>query len=101
MIKIDVEGAELKVLTGSKKFIEKFKPLIFLEIHGATQNGSISISQVEDIFDTYNVDYDLKLIKSIPCFEPEDANQPPFLEYYLCVPAIPKYSSIFLRPEKK
>lgn len=99
MIKIDVEGAELKVLTGSKKFIEKFKPLIFLEIHGATQNGSISISQVEDIFDTYNVDYDLKLIKSIPGVTRNRRH--PFLEYYLCVPAIPKYSSIFLRPEKK
>ncbi|MFB6181085.1 MAG: FkbM family methyltransferase [Candidatus Nanohalobium sp.] len=33
IIKIDVEGAELKVLEGSKKTIRRCKPTIFLELH--------------------------------------------------------------------
>jgi FkbM family methyltransferase len=33
IIKIDVEGAELMVLNGSKAFFEKYKPIIFMEVH--------------------------------------------------------------------
>tara|TARA_A100001388_G_C28751868_1_gene492640 strand:+ start:507 stop:1346 length:840 start_codon:yes stop_codon:yes gene_type:complete len=33
IIKIDVEGAEINVLKGSRKIIEKYKPLIYLSIH--------------------------------------------------------------------
>ena len=33
-IKIDVEGYEYKVLSGAKDTLKKYKPLMFLEIHG-------------------------------------------------------------------
>jgi FkbM family methyltransferase len=33
LIKIDVEGAELKVLRGGQKVLEKFKPLLVIEVH--------------------------------------------------------------------
>lgn len=35
VIKIDVEGAELEVLSGSTRAISEFHPMIFLEIHGS------------------------------------------------------------------
>lgn len=81
IIKIDVEGAELKVLAGAKKFIEKFKPIIFLEVHGGFNHGSVSISQIKDIFDTYDIDYKFNLIESQP-----GPGELPFLTYYICVP---------------
>ena len=33
IIKIDVEGAEINVLNGSRKTIKKFKPIIYLSVH--------------------------------------------------------------------
>jgi hypothetical protein len=33
-IKIDVEGYEYKVLSGAKDTLKKYRPLVFLEIHG-------------------------------------------------------------------
>jgi FkbM family methyltransferase len=33
LIKIDVEGAELKVLRGGQKLLEKYKPLLVIEVH--------------------------------------------------------------------
>lgn len=33
VIKIDVEGAELKVLYGAKRILSKYRPFIFLEMH--------------------------------------------------------------------
>lgn len=33
LLKIDVEGAELKVLEGAKSVLEQYKPLIFIEVH--------------------------------------------------------------------
>jgi len=35
IIKIDVEGAEMKVLRGMKRILYKYKPILFLEIHPA------------------------------------------------------------------
>jgi FkbM family methyltransferase len=33
VVKIDVEGAELQVLEGSRRIIQSFRPIIFLEVH--------------------------------------------------------------------
>lgn len=40
IIKIDVEGAELKVLKGSINIIKKYKPVIFIEIHNIENSES-------------------------------------------------------------
>jgi FkbM family methyltransferase len=40
LLKIDVEGAELEVLEGSKTVLQKFQPRLFLEFHG-TLSGSV------------------------------------------------------------
>jgi len=96
ILKIDVEGAEIKVLEGSKKFIEKFKPAIFIEIHCDAENGSIHISDVARTFDEHNIDYNCREIEKHPRYEPvwttvhkqHYAMKPhPFLEYYLLTPA--------------
>jgi FkbM family methyltransferase len=63
-IKIDVEGAEIKVLNGSIEFLKKFKPLIFLEIHKDEMYGGISIDMVKDFFEKNNIQYIMNHIES-------------------------------------
>ena len=77
VIKIDVEGGELSVLRGAKEFMDKFKPGIFLEVHGHKQNGAVTIEQVKEIIETYESNYNIKLIESHPA---------PQLHYYLITP---------------
>jgi FkbM family methyltransferase len=75
-IKIDVEGAELNVLKGSRKMIEKFKPAIMLEISNETyKSAGYSVDDVLTFFKTLNYSFYLigkggKLMppKSIPAF---------------------------------
>ncbi len=40
-VKIDVEGAELDVLIGMKETIERYKPRLFIEVHGITMQQKI------------------------------------------------------------
>lgn len=77
IIKIDVEGAEIDVLKGAKKFFDKFKPICFLEIHGAAQNGSIKVEDAKEIVDTYNTEYEFTCIET---------HRAPELSYYLMKP---------------
>ena len=37
LIKIDVEGAEYQVLTGGEEILKKFRPIVFLALHGTEQ----------------------------------------------------------------
>jgi hypothetical protein len=39
-LKIDVEGAELKVLRGARQILEAAKPVIFLATHGPDVHAS-------------------------------------------------------------
>ena len=57
-LKIDVEGYEHKVLVGAEKTIEKYNPLLFLEIHGHLLKLYNSTT-----FDVYNIlnDYKYKI----------------------------------------
>ena len=43
VIKIDVEGFEFLVLNGSKTFLEKHKPIIFIEIFEAQYNKTLEL----------------------------------------------------------
>lgn len=47
LIKIDVEGAEQKVLEGAKKTLEKYSPEIFVEIHGKKELEKFESSEEE------------------------------------------------------
>jgi FkbM family methyltransferase len=67
LVKIDVEGAELNVLKGARKFLKRFRPVIFLATHGAevhqhccqflrdcgyrlrTLDGASEVSRVDEI----------------------------------------------------
>jgi len=42
VLKIDVEGEELKVLEGAAAVIEKFRPLIVVEVHFGNEIESIT-----------------------------------------------------------
>jgi FkbM family methyltransferase len=44
-VKVDVEGLELQVLEGMVDTVDRFKPRIFLEIHGWSVNGKEANSQ--------------------------------------------------------
>jgi FkbM family methyltransferase len=49
LIKIDVEGYEMKVLRGAKNTIEKFHPHLVIEInHGALQRAGTSAQEIYD-----------------------------------------------------
>ena len=56
MIKIDVEGAELEVLRGAKKIIEKFHPIIVFE-HGlgASDHYNTSPEDILNFFDDHHI----------------------------------------------
>jgi FkbM family methyltransferase len=47
LIKIDVEGAEQKVLEGAEKVLEKYKPEIMIEIHGEERLEKFESSEEE------------------------------------------------------
>ena len=50
LIKIDVEGLELDVLLGAKATIEKSKPKLLVEMHGADEEKKIkNIKNVMDL----------------------------------------------------
>jgi len=65
-IKIDVEGAEVLVLNGAKKFINKFKPIIFLEVHSDPDNGNITKDDVINSLQDIRVPYNMTLLEDIP-----------------------------------
>jgi hypothetical protein len=51
-VKIDVEGFESEVLDGMKRTIEKYKPIIFCEIHGenkANPDPAATLSFMADL----------------------------------------------------
>ena len=41
LIKIDVEGAEAQVLFGAKSILNTLRPIIFVEVHGATEFAAV------------------------------------------------------------
>tara|TARA_R100000664_G_C2759934_1_gene150377 strand:- start:1307 stop:2086 length:780 start_codon:yes stop_codon:yes gene_type:complete len=61
-LKIDVEGAEIKVLEGAKGFIQRFKPVIFLELHTSARFNSCTLGQVKEVIKETGVKYSFKLI---------------------------------------
>jgi hypothetical protein len=51
-MKIDIEGGELNALKGSERTIEKFKPMIIIEINEATYKAAGYTTQdVKNFFD--------------------------------------------------
>lgn len=61
LIKIDVEGFEMKVLTGAKQTLQKFKPALFLETNNSLlANHQSSISEVAELLTQLN--YRLSII---------------------------------------
>jgi len=63
LLKIDVEGAECAVLRGAQNFLEKFNPVIFLEVHTDKSFGAVTFNDIWKIVSQYNVDYDPRIIK--------------------------------------
>lgn len=60
-IKIDVEGAELFALQGSKKTIEKFKPVLFIEINQeACRSAGYEAMDIMSLLEQYG--YSFKVI---------------------------------------
>lgn len=57
---IDVEGAELDVMTGARDYIEKCRPLLIFEYHEGTRK-SFSLEAVRDLL---GADYDLLRLRS-------------------------------------
>ena len=57
IIKIDVEGAELLVLKGAIKFLNKFKPIMLLEIHGQDRFGNVKLRDVGQILEKCNLNF--------------------------------------------
>lgn len=74
ILKIDVEGAELDVLSGAKSILTEIKPLLFIEVHGYDIG-----KQVVTLLDSYNY--------TIQCLETN--NKPDFIaepeiSHYIC-----------------
>lgn len=57
VIKIDVEGAEELVIRGAKKIISRYKPILFIEVHGILQMYSLGKILAK-------LKYDLELLDS-------------------------------------
>jgi len=53
-IKMDIEGAEYKALTGMKQLLQQFRPVLFIEISAALleRNGNTT-SQIYELLDSY------------------------------------------------
>lgn len=81
MIKIDVEGAELEVLKGAKKIIEKFHPIIVFE-HGlgASDHYNTSPKDILSFFDDHQ--YQLFTLKGFIADEPALLRNE-FIDFYL------------------
>ncbi|MEC7527675.1 MAG: FkbM family methyltransferase [Bacteroidota bacterium] len=81
MIKIDVEGAELEVLKGAKKIIEKFHPIIVFE-HGlgASDHYNTSPEDILTFFDDHQ--YQLFTLKGFIADEPALLRNE-FIDFYL------------------
>lgn len=81
MIKIDVEGAELEVLRGAKKIIEKFHPIIVFE-HGlgASDHYNTSPEDILNFFDDHQ--YQLFTLKGFIADEPALFRKE-FIDFYL------------------
>ena len=62
-IKIDVEGAEFMVLSGGKKTLEKFKPMIILEISDDNFTGKYGVSTMDLIALLQELNYAVFVIK--------------------------------------
>ena len=81
LIKIDVEGAELEVLRGSKRIIEKFHPIIVFE-HGLGASDHYN-TKPEDIIQFFDsLQYQLFTLKGFIEDESPLSNSE-FIEYYL------------------
>jgi hypothetical protein len=81
LIKIDVEGAELEVLRGSKRIIEKFHPIIVFE-HGLGASDHYN-TKPEDIIQFFDsLQYQLFTLKGFIEDESPLSNNE-FIEYYL------------------
>jgi FkbM family methyltransferase len=66
IIKIDIEGAELRAFEGAKKSIEKFRPLILMEVlASACEQFGYSSSDICDFF----TDLDYKFFELATTFE--------------------------------
>ena len=81
MIKIDVEGAELEVLRGAIKIIEKFHPIIVFE-HGlgASDHYNTSPEDILKFFDDHQ--YQLFTLKGFIADEPALFRKE-FIDFYL------------------
>ena len=81
MIKIDVEGAELEVLKGAKKIIEKFHPIIVFE-HGlgASDHYNTSPEDILSFFDDHQ--YQLFTLQGFIADEPALLRNE-FIDFYL------------------
>ena len=64
IIKIDVEGGEIKVFEGATKLIEKHKPTIFLELHNSQKFNFCTIDKVKKALGFIADSYNFKLIDS-------------------------------------
>jgi FkbM family methyltransferase len=81
-IKIDVEGAELAVLEGSRDTIQKFKPIVLLEIQNEERYAAIE--KFFKVFDYRNINTGLERLPSGNLREDESFN--PKLRNYIWVP---------------
>ena len=63
LIKIDVEGAEHNVLLGATKSLNKFKPVLYIEIHSV--ESMLNVCKI--LYSMYNIDI-LKKFRPSRCF---------------------------------